>query len=81
MIEGKKNDGEEVAIPMKEVQPVEQRTGAAKTMLFSKEGDAEALAGQEGEHSELHMNSTMQHMQLVLAMKDKEGERQKWVQV
>ena len=50
-------------------------------MLFSKEGDVEALAGQEGEHSELHMNSTIQHMQLVLAVKDKEGERQKWAQV
>jgi hypothetical protein len=49
-IEGKKkmNEGEEVTSPIKEVQPTEHPSGAAKTELFPKEVDREVLARQGG---------------------------------
>lgn len=45
-MEGKKQDGEEVTSPMKEVQPEEQHSVAAKTVLFAKEVNVKE---QEGE--------------------------------
>lgn len=46
LMEGKKQDGEEVTSPMKEVQPEEQHSVAAKTVLFAKEVNVKE---QEGE--------------------------------
>jgi hypothetical protein len=79
-IEGKKkmNEGEKVTSPIKEVQPTEHPSSAVKTELFPKEVDREVLAGQGGKQGELHVNSTIQHMQDHLAVKDKEeGEKDK----
>jgi hypothetical protein len=77
VIEGKKNDDEEVTSPLKEVQHKEQSLGAVKKGLFQKEGSAAVQAGQAGAHSELYVNNTMQDMQLVPAAKAKEGEKER----
>ena len=70
MIEGRKDDGEEVMSPIKEMQLSEKTLGAVRTELFPKElGD---------EYSKGHVNSTMQKAQNTLAVKNKEGEKDKF---
>lgn len=39
LIEGKKNHGEEVTSPLKDVRPLKQGSGAAKAELFPKQVD------------------------------------------
>lgn len=45
LIEGKKNHGEEVTSPLKDVRPLKQGSGAAKAELFPKQVDGGGLGG------------------------------------
>ena len=70
VIEGRKDDGEEVTSPIKEMQLSEKTLGVVRTELFPKEVG--------NEHSKGHMNSTMQKAQNTPAVKNKEGEKDKF---
>ena len=74
LIEGKKNEAEEVTSPLKEKPREEIRSGAAKTVLFAKNSRVQ-LGG--GDVEEARVNSSMQERAVVQAEKEKEDSKNK----